>query len=138
MTLTWPIGLLVLAISAALYIVGRGIARQRMRPRETDIVRIFEQTVRPAGVTFDTYRAVTECLRSAYGVSPVSLMPDDRLQRLIELDSWDLGHGTERFEDLLVERFGPVPLPPASSTFLDLLLTIQRHRNRRHPDDRSE
>jgi hypothetical protein len=127
---SWWIVVLAVMILA---IVGGGFRWwiRRRSSASVDLRHLFERDVASAGVKWDTYEAVATAMGRAYGLHPAWLQPHEPLKKVFDIDSWDLGAGTEAFEKMLEAEFGIAKLNPIPTTLLDLLIVVEQRTRER-------
>ena len=59
------------------------------------------------------------------------IRPNDTLDELFGLDTWELGEGQERFEKWLLEYVGSLPEFFMAKTVADLVFIVQEHTKSR-------
>ena len=78
------------------------------------------------GVGCETFEKVFNIIGQAYRVDPRKLRPSDKLQVLYDLDTWDIGQGTEELNEQLAKEFGITKFKAEPKTILDLILEIEK------------
>lgn len=113
----------VLAVIAFRLFAMRRIVQKRLPIDISDIHRTVADKV-----SLDTVKLVLLELGSAYSVDPRLVRPEDSLKRFFDLDSWDLGVGTEKLSQWL-KSIGIEKIDAQPETVLDLLILVEsRHK----------
>ncbi|WP_209019043.1 hypothetical protein WCN79_21420 [Xanthomonas axonopodis pv. vasculorum] len=77
-------------------------------------------------VSFDVLSDVWSRIGEAFSIDPKIINPDDKMKTLDDIDSWDLGKGSDALNRWIEqEQFG---IPPAFVTVLDFAKWIQSCR----------
>ena len=79
-------------------------------------------------IQFNTFAEVYKALGDCYSVDPRLIRPSDSLKKLFDIDSWDLGEGTQRMEAWLAKAFGEIRSGNPMQTVLDLLVRAEANR----------
>lgn len=82
-------------------------------------------------VSLNTVDLVFRELGNAYSVDPRLIRPEDSLQHFFDLDSWDLGVGTEKLQQWL-QNIGIEEIDTQPKTVLDLLILVESHLQSSH------
>lgn len=121
---------IVLAISGAILVAVLGYVskRQLTSNREPLDFETIHSRVSDK-VNFDVFREVLYEIGRAYSVDPKLIRPEDSLAKFAESDSWQLGAGTEKLSQWLIENRVNGHSTPAS-TVLDLAQRVESCRSR--------
>jgi hypothetical protein len=74
--------------------------------RREESVHLYRAYLHHDSVSFETLKDVLEALGRSFRVDPGLLRPEDPLDVLRQIDSWDLDDGTEQMETWLRQRLG--------------------------------
>lgn len=116
---------LVVAVAAgiAAVIFARAIQRRRLVSNRLAISGDALACQVSPYLSPEVVREVWAVIGAAYGIDPRSIRPDDELQRLAAIDSWDLGHGGDTLEVWLRAKY--LDPMPRVETVKDLALWVQ-------------
>jgi hypothetical protein len=87
------------------------------------------------GISYETFERVYQHLGDCYRVAPELIRPTDTIKLFTNLDSWDLGRGTERFDSWLLDTFN-LDQSRKPVSVLDLLIIVET-AGRREQDPRT-
>ena len=85
---------------------------------------IYQQEMTKTGASLEVFEKVLNVLGQAYDIDPGKLRSSDKLKTFYDFDSWDLGEGTERFNNRLVEKFGITKFEVEPESILDLVVEV--------------
>ena|SRR5712691_7240089 len=86
--------------------------------------QIFTDSVSGHGITYETFERVYQRLGECYRIDPELIRPTDAIKLFMNLDSWDLWRGTERFDSWLLETFN-LDRSRKPVSVLDLLTIVE-------------
>lgn len=112
----------IAAVVALRYASRRRVAKRHL-PLELEVMH----SLLAPPVSFKTFSEVLGALGSAYALDPRTIRPEDPLKVFLDLDSWNLGAGTEKLDSWMANA-GVVSADVRPATVLDLLLLIENRR----------
>jgi hypothetical protein len=86
--------------------------------------QMFTHTLSGHQMTYETFERVYQGLGRCYRVDPELIRPTDPIKLFMNLDSWDLWHGTQQFDSWLLETFNIDPSQRPEAV-LDLLMIAE-------------
>jgi hypothetical protein len=112
---------LVLAIVAVLgfkALARKGFARGRTPVPLADIHRTVQDQI-----SIGVFNEVWSKLGELFSIDPKLIRPDDKLKKLADIDSWELGRGEDALRQWIAQK--DVGTPPVLDTVLDLARWIE-------------
>ena len=121
-------GVIVLALGVV--VAGRWAGKQSFlkNRKPIDIAQMYEESASNSDVGFDTFVEVINEIGAAYHIDPRLLRPSDLLQKLYELDSWNVDEGTNRLNEQLMKHFGISSLRNDPKSIIELVAEIDSQR----------
>lgn len=113
------IGFCILIVIWFKFYARYGMKRNR---KFMELIEIYEPVSEV--VSFEVFGEVMSAIGRFYGLDPRILRPSDALNRLYELDSWDMGMATEEMNQWLIER-GVKDEHFSGKTILDLAVHVE-------------
>lgn len=123
----WLLGTLVL-VAVAVVAVTRWMSKRNTLSRRNSIslADMYQQDMTATGASLEVFEKVLNVLGQAYDIDPGKLRSSDKLKMFYDLDSWDLGEGTERLNDRLVEKFGITKFEVEPESILELVVEVEK------------
>lgn len=87
---------------------------------------MHQQYAEACEVSYELFEKTFSALGQAYRVDPKLLRPFDELKKLYDLDSWELGGGTEMLNESLEKNFGITRLEIEPRTIAELITEIEK------------
>ena len=121
----WLLGTLVL-VAVAVIAATRWMSKRNTLSRRNSIrlADMYQQDMTATGANLEVFEKVLNLLGQAYDIDPGKLRSSDKLKTFYDLDSWDLGEGTERLNDRLVEEFGITKFEVEPESILELVVEV--------------
>lgn len=112
----------VAVITAARWMSKRDVLRGR---EPVGLAEMYQQGHRLEG-SYEVFERVFNMVGEAYHVDPRLLRPSDKLKKLYDLDSWDLGEGTEQLNRRIADEFGVTGFDAKPTTIAELVAEMQK------------
>jgi len=123
----WFVGAFIIAavavVTAARWLSKRNILSGR---KPISLVEMYQQDATSIGVSYEVFEKVLDVIGQAYRVDPRMLRLSDKLKALYDLDSWDLGEGTEELNERVAKDFGIVHFETEPKTIAELISEIEK------------
>lgn len=121
----WLLGTLVL-VAVAVVAAARWMSKRNTLSGRNSIslADIYQQDMTATGASLEVFEKVLNVLGQAYDIDPGKLRSSDKLKTFYDLDSWNLGEGTERLNNRLVEEFGITKFEVEPESILELVVEI--------------
>lgn len=128
----WLMMALVFSISVVLVLNGRWLALKRgyKERKKMDIKELFDSYEELNQIDPIIYKEVIIKLAESIQLDFGLIRPSDKLDDLLERDSWELGEGQEQFENWLLEYAGQLSEFTNVSTVVELVKAIQAHKTK--------
>ena len=94
------------------------------------IEEIYNSAVKKYDVRYETFQKIYKALGDCYKVDPRFIQPSDPMKKFFDIDTWELGEGTNRLEDWLGKTFEIERKKVDIGTVLDLLLLAEQHNKK--------
>lgn len=121
----WLLGTLVL-IAVAVVAAARWMSKHNIFSGRNSIslADMYKQDMTATGASLEVFEKVLNVLGQAYDIDPGKLRSSDKLKTFYDLDSWDLGEGTERLNNRLIEEFGVMKFEVEPESILELVVEV--------------
>ena len=121
----WLLGILVV-VAVAVVAAARWMSKRNTLSERNSIslFDMYQQDMTATGASFEVFEKVLNVLGQAYDIDPGKLRASDKLKMFYDLDSWDLGEGTERLNNRLVEEFGITKFEVEPESILELIVEV--------------
>lgn len=117
------IGTAVVAVVVARWMSKRSVLSGR---EPIGLEEIHRQYATRLDVSYELFEQIFNTVGQAYRIDPKLLRPADELKKLYDLDSWDLGEGTEALNKRLEEDFGVTHFEATPKTIAELIVEIEK------------
>ena len=121
----WLLGILVI-VAVAVVAAARWMSKRNALSGRNSIslADMYQQDMTATGASLEVFEKVLNVLGQTYDIDPGKLRSSDKLRTFYDLDSWDLGEGTERLNDRLVEEFGITKFEVEPESILELVVEV--------------
>jgi len=116
----------VLVVILARWVIKRHILRGR---KPINLKVMYQQNMVDMDVRYEIFERVLNIIGQSYKLDPELLRPSDELKLFYDLDSWDLGEGTETINELVIKEFGLTYFDVKPKTILELIIEIEQRNN---------
>ena len=123
----WLLGTFVL-VAVAVVVATRWMSKRNTLSRRNSIslADMYQQDMTATGASLEVFEKVLNVLGQAYDIDPGKLRSSDKLKIFYDLDSWDLGEGTEKLNNRLIEEFGVMKFEVEPQSIRELVVEIGR------------
>lgn len=116
----------VVVVTAARWMGKRSILSGR---KPISLAEMYQQDAARNGVSYEVFEKVLDVIGRAYRIDPRMLRPSDKLKVLYDLDSWDLGEGTETLNERVAKDFGITQFEAKPKTIAELVVEIEKNKD---------
>jgi hypothetical protein len=117
------IGAAVVVVMVARWMSKRSVLGGR---KPIGLEEMHRQYAARADVSYELFERVFNTVGQAYRIDPELLRPSDKLKKLYDLDSWELGEGTETLNERLEKDFGITHFEGEPQTIAELVVEIEK------------
>jgi hypothetical protein len=134
---SWVAVTCVVATVTAVFLVRWKSKRSILHQHEPiSLASMYQLEGTHIGVCYETFEQVLNLIGQAYTVDPKRLRPSDKLEKLYDLDSWELYAGTEKLSFWLEKSFDITSFETEPETIAELIKNINSQESER--DERDE
>jgi len=123
----WLLSIIIM-ISIIAFLIIKWLSKRRFfRGRYlVSLTELYQKNMIGTGVDCETFEKVFNIIGHAYRVDPRKLRPSDKLQVLYDLDTWDIGEGTEELNEQLAKEFGITEFEAEPNTISELMIEVKK------------
>jgi hypothetical protein len=90
------------------------------------LVSMYQQEGARIGVCYGSFEQVLNFIGQAYAIDPERLRPSDKLNKLYNLDTWELYTNTDKLSNWLEKSFGITSFDNEPETIAELMISIKQ------------
>ncbi len=124
----WLAGAFIVVVAIAVVMAARWMSKRSiLSGREPiNLAEMYQRDAARISGSYEVFEKILGMIGRAYRIDPRMLRPSDKLKSLYDIDSWDLGEGTETLNEQVAKSFGITHFEAEPKTIAELVAEIEK------------